>query len=192
MSKRTYYVILSTLMIGLTIATIAVNYHTNAEGITSPVVSEAQDTQVIEENEHEGDSEPFIKMNVSDIELLAKTVYGEARGCSRIEQSAVIWCILNRVDASGDTIEEVVTAKYQFTGYNSEHPVTFEFYTLAEDVLARWIMEKHCIGEVGRTLPSEYQWFIGNGKENIFRDKYDGDYTIWDWNCYNPYLTIQN
>lgn len=190
MSKRTYYTILSILMIGLTIATIAVNCHTNAEEI-APIVTETQEP-IIEEDDREGDYEPFIKMNVSDIELLAKTVYGEARGCSRIEQSAVIWCILNRVDVSGYTIEEVVTAKYQFTGYNSEHPVTFEFYTLAEDVLARWIMEKHCMGEVGRTLPSEYQWFTGNGKENIFRDKYDGDYTIWDWNCYNPYLTIQN
>ena len=187
MSKRTYYAILTILMIGLTIATIAVNCYVDAEEI-----NEISSNVVMVDDEREGDSEPFIALNRTDIELLAKTVYGEARGCSTIEQSAVIWCILNRVDASGDTIEEVVTAKYQFTGYNKEHPVTDEFASLAEDVLARWILEKHCVGDVGRTLPSEYKWFIGNGKENIFRDQYDGEYTIWDWDCYNPYLTIQD
>lgn len=147
----------------------------------------AEKAYVIEEYEREGDSEPVVPMQLSDIELLAKTVYGEARGCSTLEQSAVIWCILNRVDAGQGTIKDVVTAPYQFTGYSPDNPLTEEFMLLAEDVLARWIMEKHCVGEVGRTLPPEYLWFIGNGKENIFRDKYDGDYNIWDWNCYNPY-----
>ena len=143
------------------------------------------------EEEREGDSEPVLTLNLNEVELLAKTVYGEARGCSTLEQSAVIWCILNRVDAGYGSVEDVVTAPYQFTGYDVEHPVTEEFAALAEDVLARWILEKHCIGEVGRTLPSEYKWFLGNGRENIFRDQYSGDYNIWDWDCYNPYLTIQ-
>lgn len=151
------------------------------------IVAEAQ----IEE-EREGDSEQVLTLNLHEIELLAKTVYGEARGCSAIEQSAVIWCILNRVDAGYGSIEDVVTAPYQFTGYDAEHPVTEEFALLAEDVLARWVLEKHCVGEVGRTLPMEYKWFLGDGEENIFRDQYSGDYTIWDWDCFNPYLTIEN
>lgn len=147
----------------------------------------AEGAYVMEEYEREGDSEQVVPMQLSDIELLAKTVYGEARGCSTLEQSAVIWCILNRVDAGQGTIEDVITAPYQFTGYSPDNPLTEEFMLLAEDVLARWTIEKHCIGEVGRTLPREYKWFIGDGKENIFRDQYDGDYNIWDWNCYNPY-----
>ena len=34
-----------------------------------------------------------IIVNQSDVNLIAKTVYGEARGCSIVEQSAVVWCI---------------------------------------------------------------------------------------------------
>ena len=30
---------------------------------------------------------------------LARTVWGEARGCSTTEQAAVAWCVLNRVDS---------------------------------------------------------------------------------------------
>ena len=37
-----------------------------------------------------------------EIEMLAKTVYGEALVTnSQTEMSAVVWCILNRVDAEG-------------------------------------------------------------------------------------------
>lgn len=168
-------------------AFVAVLYsHNNSSYAELEIAAEAYE-------EREGDSEQALTMHLTDIELLAKTVYGEARGCSTMEQSAVIWCVLNRVDAGYGTIEKVITAPYQFTGYNADNPVTAEFAALAEDVLARWMIEKHCVGEVGRTLPREYLWFRGNGKANIFRDQYDGDYTVWDWNCFNPYdLTIQN
>lgn len=128
-----------------------------------------------------------ITINQSDVNLIAKTVYGEARGCSIVEQSAVVWCILNRVDAGYGTIEEVITAKYQFTGYNENNPVEGEFVELAIDVLLRWQAEKYCIGDVGRTLPDDYLWFHGDGKQNHFRNAYSGDYDIWDWNCLNPY-----
>ena len=188
MNNKNNYIILIILLILLTLATIAVNYCDNANAVMIETYAQQDEINLIEE-EREGDSEPVLEINLTEVELLAKTIYGEARGCSAVEQSAVIWCILNRVDAGYGSIEDVVTAKYQFTGYNSEHPVTEEFAALAEDVLARWILEKHCVGEVGRTLPSEYKWFTGNGKENIFRDQYSGDYTIWDWSCYNPYLT---
>ena len=61
-----------------------------------------------------------------DITYLAKTVYGEARGLSKTEQSAVVWTILNRVDSNKfnqNTIIGVVTAPNQFAGYKSSHPV---------------------------------------------------------------------
>ena len=133
-----------------------------------------------------------ITINQSDIELIAKTIYGEARGCTVMEQSAVVWCILNRVDDGYGTIEEVITARYQFTGYKVSNPVEKQFVALAEDVIARWQMEKYCIGDVGRTLPSDYLFFRGDGKHNHFRNAYNGDYDIWDWSCDNPYLTVQN
>lgn len=128
-----------------------------------------------------------ITINQSDVELIAKTVYGEARGCSTVEQSAVIWCILNRVDAGYGSIEHVITKPYQFTGYKESNPINGEFVELAIDVLIRWQAEKHCIGDVGRTLPSDYLWFLGDGNHNHFRNKYSGDYNIWDWGSLNPY-----
>lgn len=142
---------------------------------------------VIMDTELTSDDIIQITINQSDVELIAKTVYGEARGCSVMEQSAVIWCILNRVDAGYGTIKEVITAPYQFAGYNSKHPVKPVFEELARDVLIRWQIEKHCLGNVGRTLPSNYLFFHGDGKHNYFRNAYDGDYDIWEWEFFNPY-----
>ena len=130
----------------------------------------------------------------AEIEIIAKTVWGEARGCNQLEQSAVIWCILNRVDAGYGTIIEVVTAPNQFHGYSGNFPVTDEIRALTEDVIARWKLEKAYGGNFGRTLPSEYLYFSADatGSSNVFRTKWTGACEVWDWNCWNPYLTIQN
>ena len=58
-----------------------------------------------------------------DVEILAKLIWGEARGISSTtEKAAVAWCALNRVDSTAypDTVEEVVTQRYQFAGYNAD------------------------------------------------------------------------
>ena len=130
----------------------------------------------------------------AEIEIISKAVWGEARGCNQLEQSAVIWCILNRVDAGYGTIIEVVTEPNQFHGYSNNFPVTDEIRALTEDVIARWKLEKAYGGNFGRTLPSEYLYFSADftGTGNIFRTKWTGDCEVWDWNCWDPYLTIQN
>ena len=128
-----------------------------------------------------------VDIYTTEVDLLAKTVYGEARGLNALEQSAVVWCILNRVDAYNSTIVDVVTAPNQFHGYNYDYPVTDEIKALVEDVLVRWQMEKLCIGDVGRTLPKDYMWFHGDGRHNYFRNAYSGNYTTWDWSLGNPY-----
>ena len=125
----------------------------------------------------------------SDITLLAKLLWGEARGVdSKAEQAAVVWCVLNRVDAgyADGTIEGVVTAKYQFTGYKSYHPATEEFMNLAEDVLCRWYAEKQGEDNVGRTLPKDYLYFNGSNGRNWFRKEYKST-TYWDWSLPDPY-----
>ena len=116
----------------------------------------------------------------SDVELIAKTVWQEARGIpSKAEQAAVVWCILNRVDDDrwGDTIAEVVTAPHQFA-YDAGAPVTDELRRLAEDVLERWKREKEGETEVGRVLPAGYVFFDGDGSHNHFRREYEhtGEY----------------
>ena len=130
-----------------------------------------------------------ITPNEKDVQLIAKTIYGEARGItSSMERAAVAWCILNRVDGTGwpDTIAEVVTQPGAFAGYSPSNPATDEFMTLARDVLVRWEEEKRQGGEAGRVLPADYTYFSGDGKHNYFRNKYKTT-SYWSWTLKNPY-----
>lgn len=128
----------------------------------------------------------------ADREALARMVWGEARGCSTTEQAAVVWCVLNRFD-SGDpyyancmTIYDIVTQPLQFVGYDPENPLDPNIQALVDDVLARWMAEKVCVGDVGRVLPAEYLFFTGDGKTNTFRDAFEGGNT-WEWTLDSPY-----
>ena len=125
-------------------------------------------------------------LNADDVEMLAKLVWGEARGCSITEQAAVIWTALNRVDSEEpyfpDTIEAVVTQPLQFIGYDPNHPVEPDKVELARDVLTRWLS-----GEEGRVLPKEYVYFHGDGMRNHFRIEYEHNGLYWDWSLDSPY-----
>lgn len=105
-----------------------------------------------------------------------------------MEKAAVVWCVLNRVDADlwPDTLAEVVTQPYQFAGYLPENPATEELKAIAADVLTRWEREKDGGADVGRVLPAEYFYFTGDGVRNYFRTEYKGG-TVWDWSLPNPY-----
>ena len=149
--------------------------------------------QLIGIDEIEGAPEYEKLYSESDIEIAAKIILKEAESVKDncgvsgdCHRAAVIWCILNRVDAGYGDFEEVATAPNQFA-YSSNTRIIKEFYELAEDVLDRWSQEKAGIKDVGRILPQDYLWFRGNGKVNIFRNKYKGDYKIWDWSLPDPY-----
>lgn len=124
-------------------------------------------------------------------EMLAKLAWGEARGCTKTEQAAVMWCVLNRVDSDNpdfrDTIATVITQPNQFH-YKGTFPLEEDLLELAYDVLTRWSIENET-GEIdGRVLPREYCWFRGDGKRNWFRDAYKfEDANIWDWSLESPY-----
>lgn len=131
---------------------------------------------------------PYIP-DETEVEMLARLIWGEARGIpSDMHKAAVVWCVLNRVDAEGwpDTVAEVVTQPYQFAGYSPDYPATEEFKAIAADVLIRWEREKREGGEVGRVLPAEYVFFTGDGEVNHFRTEYEGG-GFWDWSLKNPY-----
>lgn len=122
---------------------------------------------------------------------LAKTVYGEARFCSKTEQAAVMWCILNRVDdQSGmfpDDIPAVVTQRLQFHGYAADNPVLPELLELALDVIDRWQREKSGETDVGRVLPPEWLYFHGDLiAHNYFQKEYRGA-ELWNWSLPSPY-----
>ena len=124
-----------------------------------------------------------------EVELIGRTIWGEADGVkSEAERAAVAWCILNRVDASGQTIEEVVTAPEQFDGYRTWGECPQRHLDLAADVLTRWNAEKDGAEEVGRVLPADYLYFIGDGERNHFSIEWKStDY--WNWSLYDPYIT---
>lgn len=126
---------------------------------------------------------------VQDIDKIGRTIWGEAGGCTdKDHQAAVAWTILNRVDEGYGTIEEVITAPYQFQGYIYwEDECPEEFLELAADVVERWEWEHAGVEEVGRVLPKGYCWFRAYDGHNRFRNAYDGDYDVWDWSLESPY-----
>lgn len=146
-----------------------------AEGSYIPEVKAAE--EVIEEAEVTEVTEQTVEYKLyytaEDAEMIAKTVWGEARGCSTEGQAKVVWCILNRVDDPRfpDTIEGVITQPWQFHGYDPNYPVTDELLDLTYNVLRRWNVERQGIAVV-RELPPTYVYFTGNGYENVFREVY--------------------
>lgn len=107
---------------------------------------------------------------VAEAALLA---WGEYSGSDYAQRTAPIWCACNRANAWGQTLEEVMHSD-AFHGLLTEREVPAEWYDLARETLARWELEKMGYIDVGRTLPSEYLYFSGNGEYNTYRTEYIG------------------
>lgn len=118
----------------------------------------------------ESEPEVVAKYNSYEVTLVCQTVYGEARGCSKEEQMLVVWCICNRADSSGASIEQVVTAPRQFHGYNPEHPVTDEIRSVVLEVLDAWSGGQEALVYEPYATTSEYLFFSGDGAHNWFRE----------------------
>jgi len=106
-----------------------------------------------------------------DVIMLAKTVWGEARGCSPDEQALVVWTVLNRVDDGrfGATIAKVITRRHQFKGYKKGHPVKREILAVVMREVQKWSR-----GEEPPLLPpyakkAPYLYFSGRRGHNWFR-----------------------
>ena len=115
---------------------------------------------------------PELPYTDADIEMLAKMVWGEARGCSPEEWRLVVWTVLQRVDADrwGNTIEEVVTARRQFVGYRTENPICPDIHAVVIAELSDWIQgaEPPTHEIYAPTVP--YYYFDGDGRNNWFRE----------------------
>lgn len=136
-------------------------------------------------------SEATVEHNTEAI-ILAQVVYGEASGIwSVTEQACVMWTILNRLDTGeyGDSIEEIACygAYYYYSWFHTTDGYGRDLIWLAEDVLARWRLEKLGGTDIGRVLPADYLWFYGDGKHNHFRNAYEAPYDIWDYSLPSPY-----
>lgn len=136
------------------------------------------------------ETEEIMYYTEDEVAMVAKVLHRECGSLpSETEQACVAWTICNRVDSDefpGDTVAEIVTARYQFA-YDHNTPVTDELYALAADVLGRWNAERNGAEEVGRVLPVEYTYFAGNGSHNYFRTVYRGKCAVWDYSLPSPY-----
>lgn len=135
----------------------------STEPITEPTEPPKSEEKIFEE-----------EWNESAI-YLAKTIWGEARGCSELEQRKVVWCILNRVDSSRfhNSIIGVITAETQFHGYGHSNPIIDEYYQMALEIISLWLKEKQ--GEqIVRDLDKKYLFFSSNstGTGHNFRTEY--------------------
>lgn len=110
---------------------------------------------------------------VAEAALLA---WGEYSGTDYAQRTAPIWCACNRAEAWGLPLDEVMHSD-AFHGLLTEREVPEEWYDLARETLARWELEKMGYIDVGRTLPSEYLYFGGNGEYNTYRTQYTGGLT---------------
>lgn len=145
---------------------------------------------------------PPCPITYEEVFMLAQTMHAESQvvywngtnyGVSYIaRQAAVGWCSLNRLDNGGfgDTLAEVLSKPYQFA-WCEDAPVTDHFLWLAQDIVDRWWAEKQGETDVGRTLPSDYLYFEGDGRENHFRKEYEKTGETWDWSIPDPYEEVQ-
>lgn len=119
-----------------------------------------------------------------EIEMLACIVDWEIGSGTLIEKQAVVWCVLNRVDAGSaggfrDTVYGVLTQSGQFRSYYGTG--SNESYNIVVDCLTLWQMEKQSGYPIdGRVLPRDYCWYHGDGRHNYFRNAYSGG-SYWDW-----------
>lgn len=166
----------------------------NGVSMTKPKKDAKKILKNVEDEFVEEETEIVMHFDEDDVIALAKVLYNECRGIpSTTEKACVGWTVCNRVGTEyGDTIYEVITSPYQFA-YWYDTPITDELYDLSLDILTRWNKEMNGFENVGRVLPSNYLWFSGDGEHNYFRNKFSGDYDVWDYDFIdsrlrNPYV----
>ena len=143
--------------------------------LTLPLTDESQSVEPVsfdEESEPINLSEPVAKYTSEEITVVCQTVYGEARGCRKKEQQLVVWCICNRADYSGTSIEQVVTASRQFHGYDPENPVTEEIFENVTEVLEAWSRNEEALVYEPYATTTEYRYFSGDGRHNWYREEW--------------------
>ncbi len=185
MATRKFYIVTAAVLCALAFCILPLHELQSIDA--EPITKTTESTAVLSCEPTEETAGTTARIEPDEVELVARTIYGEARGVEiKAEQAAVAWCILNRVDAWGGTIEEVVTEPDQFQGYWTESDVPGEFYELAEDVLTRWHLEKAGVEDVGRVLPADYLFFIGHGGRNHFSKEWQAP-DFWGWTLKSPY-----
>ena len=114
---------------------------------------------------------PELDLARNELEMLAKLVWGEARGCSPEEQRLVVWTVFQRVDAGlgGSSIETVITAENQFAGYHASLPVDPDIYALVAEEAEKWRSGEEAPTHELYAPDLPYYYFSGRNGRNWFR-----------------------
>lgn len=116
-----------------------------------------------------------------EVEILARTVYGEARGESAKGQRAIISTILNRVKKGGwwgATVEDVCKKPYQFSCWNPE--------TVGDDSPSA-VANYNAMMSVDRTDPTfEYIYVLSSTALNEGITDYSNGATHYHAKSVNP------
>ena len=101
-------------------------------------------------------------------EEVARVLYG-MRDNDAEELSAVVWCIINRVESTlyPNTLVEVCEQPHQWMGYSVDNPVLDDLYDIAYDVLYAWETDGH------RPFGQEYLWFSWAPDQITFRTSFE-------------------
>lgn len=158
------------------------------EGVINQLESDLSETRLFVEQSTYGteiieETEPVVSVDTIqhdftqyEVELLARLIQSEigSNGVVLSQREAVVWCVLNRLDDSRfpNTIEGILFAPNQFTGYGLHHALKDNFINIANQVLCYYEYEKQTGDTSYRVLPSNYYFFRGNGTVNLFRQEY--------------------
>lgn len=136
--------------------------------------------------------QPTRTYSESDVIMMAKLMFGEARGIqSQQEIAAIGWIVLNRVDDSRfpNTISGVITQQSQFhykESFSTKSDYGYDLTYIARHVLDSWCAEKEGLNIGGRVLPKDYLYFHGaNGRNHFKKTVNSKDY--WNFSLPNPY-----
>lgn len=142
---------------------------------TSPLMAESHDEEELNLTTCEQlklASTVTAKYSSYELTLVCQAVWGEARGCSKAERQLVAWCICNRVDATGASVEDVVKAPRQFHGWKSDCPIENDIREDVTEVLEAWSRGEEALVYETYATTSEYLYFSGDGTHNWFREVY--------------------
>ena len=106
---------------------------------------------------------------MAEAEEIAKVLYGTARYNTEDDQRLVVWCIINRSEATGypDTITGVCQQPSQWMGYSEDNPVLENLLSIASEELARYYAGSP------RPVGPEYIFLSWTENEIVLRDKFE-------------------
>ena len=135
--------------------------------------AEAEQAAIMASEEH---------IMTEEAKVIAKAFYGirnfvEKYGYTTADLETYARCIFNRADATGQSIEEVVSKKDQFLGYAEGNQLVKEYY----DQAIRFVNDWH--NEEVKPCDSSYQWAELNEDGIWLRNSFKADGYARRWHA---------